>query len=269
MNGQTHPEDGGHIEAHQSPEDTRDEQAHAVAWTGGPGAGDGDVGRKLHHLARLMRRTSAGRRGRGPHDETRGQGRVLALLRLHSPIAQRELSYLLGVRPQSLGELLAKLEGIGLVRRTSDPEDARARLVELTDAGRSAADELSGRPSVDPLAPLTAEERTQFVTLLDRIIAGLEETLGEDPDWDGRHVFGPDGRFGLDRGFDPRDDFRGCPHGAGGPAPRGGRRHRSGGGPFSGEVGSPDEARGRGRGRGYGGWCEDRFHCAVRRPPIR
>jgi len=233
MSDPTHSPDGEEIQAHPAPEDPRGDQDDAGAPIGGPDGGDGDLARRLHHLARLMRRASGGRRGPGPHDETRGQGRVLALLRLHSPIAQRELSYLLGVRPQSMGELLAKLEGIGLVRRTPDPEDARARLVELTDAGRSAADELSSRPGVDPLAPLAEEERTQFVALLDRIIAGLEETLGEDPDWDPRRGCGPDARFG------PRDGFRGGPRGAGRPGPRGERHHHGGGEPFGGEAGFP------------------------------
>lgn len=185
-----------------------------------------DLGPRLHRLARLMRRTHGGRRGPGPSDGTRGQGRVLALLALHSPIAQRELAYLLGVRPQSMGELLAKLEGIGLIRRVADPQDARARLVELTDAGRAAADELAQRPTVDPLAPLSDEERAQFADMLERIIAGLEETLGEDPEgeWDRRRGFGPGfGPEGFGRpGFDPRTGFdrfegRGGGH-------RGGRR---------------------------------------------
>jgi DNA-binding MarR family transcriptional regulator len=35
-------------------------------------------------------------------------------------------------------QLVGRLEGRGLVRRTADPEDARATLVELTDAGAEA-----------------------------------------------------------------------------------------------------------------------------------
>jgi DNA-binding MarR family transcriptional regulator len=40
-----------------------------------------------------------------------------------------------GISQPSMTQLVGRLEGRGLVRRTPDPEDARATLVELTDAG--------------------------------------------------------------------------------------------------------------------------------------
>ena len=43
-------------------------------------------------------------------DSRRGQGRVLAILKMQPEISQKELLYLLDMRPQSLGELLSKLE---------------------------------------------------------------------------------------------------------------------------------------------------------------
>lgn len=39
-------------------------------------------------------------------DPTRGQGRVLALLKMQSEISTKDLSYLLNIRQQSLSELL-------------------------------------------------------------------------------------------------------------------------------------------------------------------
>ncbi|MFD1102570.1 MarR family winged helix-turn-helix transcriptional regulator [Schaalia naturae] len=178
---------------------------------------------RLHLLSRLLRRAHGGRRGPGPHDETRGQGRVLALLTLHSPIAQRDLAYLLGVRPQSMGELLAKLEGVGLVRRLPDPDDARARLVELTEAGRSAARELAARPGIDPLAPLSEDERATFLAMADRIIEGLEQAVGAEPDRDWPHRRGG---FDPDAGPGPRGRHHGGPHAA----------HRSRGGGSAGRT---------------------------------
>ena len=97
-----------------------------------------------------------------------GQGRVLALLAMRSPIAQRELAYLLGIRPQSLGEILGKLEAAGLITRSVDPTDARARLVAITDAGSEAVQALAQAPRTDPLAPLSEAERTQFLDMIDR-----------------------------------------------------------------------------------------------------
>lgn len=208
-----------------------------------------DLGQRIFHLGMLLRRADGrGGRGRGPRHHSQGQGRVLALLSLHSPVAQRDLGYLLGVRPQSLGEVLAKLEDQGLVARSADPDDARARLVSLTDAGRAAADELSRRPSTDPLAVLDAAERTAFLAMLDRITLGLEEALGVDADEAGRmrerahgHAGrGPHGHGPADSRWDPTE-----PHGR-----RGAGRGRPGAdGPWAGPEGDAD-ARGR-RGRGW------------------
>jgi DNA-binding MarR family transcriptional regulator len=201
---------------------------------------------RLHLLSRLLRRAHGGRRGPGPHDETRGQGRVLALLTLHSPIAQRDLAYLLGVRPQSMGELLAKLEGVGLVRRLPDPDDARARLVELTEAGRSAARELAARPGIDPLAPLSEDERATFLAMADRIIEGLEQAVGAEPDRDWPHRRGG---FDPDAGPGPRGRHHGGPHG--------GHRSRGGGcGPHAGGSAPFDDGWEPGRGRD--GWEGER-----------
>lgn len=43
-------------------------------------------------------------------DKSSGQGRVLAILKMQSDITTKDLSYILGIRQQSLNELLKKLE---------------------------------------------------------------------------------------------------------------------------------------------------------------
>lgn len=43
-------------------------------------------------------------------DTSRGQGRVLAILKMKPEISTKDLAYLLGIRQQSLNELLNKLE---------------------------------------------------------------------------------------------------------------------------------------------------------------
>jgi len=48
-----------------------------------------------------------------------------------SVLAQRA-----GMTKQAMAELVRYLEGHGYVRRTPDPNDARAKLVQLTDSGR-------------------------------------------------------------------------------------------------------------------------------------
>lgn len=144
----------------------------------------------------------------------RGQGRVLALLALREPLGQKELAYLLGVRSQSLGELLTKLERAGLVERTPDPADRRSTTVRLTEAGRQAASDVRGRAQEDddPFAVLDPEQREQLGTLLALVITALREQDGDvrggPRGWHrGFGPGGPRGRFGPDDVFGPEGPF--------------------------------------------------------------
>jgi DNA-binding MarR family transcriptional regulator len=65
----------------------------------------------------------------------RGQGRVLKLLKMKPETTQKELSELLDMRPQSLGDLLKKLEQNGYITRTPSESDKRAMVIQLTEKG--------------------------------------------------------------------------------------------------------------------------------------
>ena len=110
-----------------------------------------------------------------------GQGRVLHVLTLRSPMPQKELAYMLGVRPQSLSELLGKLESAGLVERRRDDGDRRTVIVEITEDGREATAETP--ETDDPFDVLSDEEQEQLADMLDRVGASLRAKF---PDRDGR-----------------------------------------------------------------------------------
>lgn len=113
-----------------------------------------------------------------PH---RGQGRILALLKLQPEISQKELCAILDIRPQSMGELLAKLERSGLITRTPSEADRRVMDIRLTEAGKEAAGQ-TGRPDpADLFSCLREEEQAALAEYLDRIIAALEQQLEEGP----------------------------------------------------------------------------------------
>ena len=77
-----------------------------------------------------------------------GQGRVLKLLRIKPEISQREMAEILGIRPQSLGETLNRLEAAGYIERRTREDDRRSLIVCLTEAGAEAArDERGSRPA--------------------------------------------------------------------------------------------------------------------------
>ena len=118
-------------------------------------------------------------------DTTRGQGRILAVLKLRDGISTKDLSYLLGLRVSSLNELLSKLEKNGHVTREPSEQDKRVLLVKLTDKGRS-VEEPGPVDFGDIFAGLSDEEQQAFGGYLDRVIAALTEKFGYDEEEFGR-----------------------------------------------------------------------------------
>ncbi len=67
---------------------------------------------------------------------------LIVLLRQEQEIRQIALAEAMGIEGPSLVPLLDALENDGLVERLCDPEDRRAKLVRLTPAGRTKAEEV-------------------------------------------------------------------------------------------------------------------------------
>lgn len=182
-----------------------------------------DLYEQLVRLEWLLRRYRLQNyREYGPmSDPHRGQGRVLALLKLKPDISQKELSNILDIRSQSLGELLAKLERSGYIARTPSEADRRVIEIHLTDAGKKASSLEEQQPDNNELfGCLKEEEQDTLYGYLTRVIDDLAKKLGDDgSDFENRMPFG--GGFGeyFNRGgFHSGDDrFGGRPgmHGPG------------------------------------------------------
>ena len=67
---------------------------------------------------------------------------VLAALAAEGPSRLTALATVTGIAQPAMTQLVGRLEREGLVVRLIDPEDARATLVAITDAGRALRDEL-------------------------------------------------------------------------------------------------------------------------------
>ena len=93
-----------------------------------------------HDLRRYYHRQMAKNQGFGPH---RGQGRVLALLKMNPEISQKDLTFVLGMRPQSVGELLQKLEDKEMITREASEADRRIMIIRLTELGEKEAEKIS------------------------------------------------------------------------------------------------------------------------------
>lgn len=113
-----------------------------------------------------------------PH---KGQGRILALLRRSPEISQKELSAILDIRSQSLGELLMKLERSGFITRTPSEEDRRVMVIRLTESGKKAASESSVQPEEDLIfGCLKEEEQTLLGQFFEKIINDLEVKFSDE-----------------------------------------------------------------------------------------
>ena len=107
--------------------------------------------------------------------------RILALLHERGKIGQQEMQSLLGIKPGSLSELLAKLEKKGLIQRKKNDVDKRNRDIVLTVAGQAwLRDHTNSGQNAQPVfEALSAEEKDQLSALLDKLLkAGAKGQTG-------------------------------------------------------------------------------------------
>ena len=99
--------------------------------------------------------------------------RLLAALEEWGPASQADLGRSTGIDRSDVTAALAELEPRNLIERTVDPEHKRRNIVTLTPEGR---EQLRGLDTVldaiqdELLAPLTATQRRQFITLMSRLL---------------------------------------------------------------------------------------------------
>lgn len=95
-----------------------------------------------------------------------GQEALLLELARTGPRIQAQLSEALGCEPPSITLMTRKLEASGHVRRTPDPSDKRASIVELTERGQALAEQV----------------RRVWLVLAQETVAGLPaQTVAELP----------------------------------------------------------------------------------------
>ena len=97
-----------------------------------------------------------------------GQKRILAMLAMNDGLSQKDLAFLLGIRPQSLTLALEKLEAEGYIERKQDSAKAGK------EAAKEQAAERAKRAD-DVFAALTEKEKEQLATILAKVAATLEE----------------------------------------------------------------------------------------------
>jgi len=112
-----------------------------------------------------------------PGDLTPSQISVLLRLEREGSATTSSLARLEGMRPQSMGAVIAPIEAAGLVSGAPDPLDGRQTILSLTDAcrkwiedGRAARQDWLSRTLEARLSPQEQDKLLEAVELLKRLV---------------------------------------------------------------------------------------------------
>ena len=108
---------------------------------------------------------------------------VMLVLWEHEKQTVMDISHRLQLDTNTVTPLLQRMEKAGLIKRTKGKEDARQRIVTLTDKGLAMQEQAKHIPeclSAEILNHIgSIEELTKIVPTLDKLIEGLKQTNKE------------------------------------------------------------------------------------------
>jgi MarR family transcriptional regulator for hemolysin len=136
----------------------------------------------ISDIARLVRNEIERRIAAAGVSVTPGEGRTLANIARCGSVRQNVLAERMGVEAMTLSGFLDRLESRGLVTRSPDPIDRRAKLVELTPAAENVLVEVRniGDGIREDLSVVVGAERwDDLVTSLKSLRDGLAAMKGE------------------------------------------------------------------------------------------
>ncbi len=100
------------------------------------------------------------------------QARALRVLDRHGVMRPSALSEHLRIAARSATEVVDDLEGKGLVRRSPDPHDRRATLIELTEEGRRLGQQIRSARGTEAeriFERLSASDRAHLTRILRKL----------------------------------------------------------------------------------------------------
>lgn len=131
-----------------------------------------EFGQAIFRLVRRMRMESAS------HGLSWTEASVLVRLSKDGPATTAELARAEGVKPQSMGTIIATLEEMGMVERKPHPTDGRQVIIELTAKGtdvRNSARQARRTWLVHAMEQLSEDERAALFSA-GKIIKRLVES---------------------------------------------------------------------------------------------
>ena len=130
------------------------------------------------HLRLVIVRTARRLRQEAGVELSPSLAAALATVGRHGPLTPSELAARERIQRPTATRVLARLEELGLIARTPDPQDRRSSLVAVSATGSALLDELRTRKTAflaERLEGLDADERA----VLDRAADILERMLAE------------------------------------------------------------------------------------------
>jgi DNA-binding MarR family transcriptional regulator len=109
----------------------------------------------------------------GSYSVTPAQHIILTALSKHPGIDQKTLATLVALDTVTVGQVVTRLEGRGLVQRIDSPTDRRSWTLTLTGTGLQLLRRMQAavrRSQSDLLSPLSPAQRKQFFTIMRRLV---------------------------------------------------------------------------------------------------
>ncbi len=152
-----------------------------VEWAGvASGLQDQEIYGKPGHLIRRLQQIAVAIfvAETKSYDVTPVQYASLLAVKLHPGIDQTTLMEAVAFDLSTIGEVVGRLEGKGLVKRLVSPKDRRAKVLYITAAGRRLLAQIE--PSIEAaqrriLAPLPRAERASFMRALRHLVEANNE----------------------------------------------------------------------------------------------
>jgi len=145
----------------------------------GSGEVDPDTATRLRRVVtRLARQLNGEATSEGL---TPSQASVLGQIVAHGPLGISELSGLEMLNPTMLSRVIGKLDELGLISRTPNPQDLRTALVESTPAGVRLSKRIrdhrtnSVSAGVDTLSARQAQALVSALPALEALVTALQQ----------------------------------------------------------------------------------------------
>ena len=141
------------------------------------------TGYLMNHIARLYAILLS--EGLKPLGIAPAQFPILIELWQKDGLSQQELVERADLKQATIANTLARMERDGLITREPNPDDARSRLIMLTDTARALQEQsmqIGKKINEEALSDLSADEQKLFMEMAAKIVARQQKMIAGESD---------------------------------------------------------------------------------------